>query len=88
MSSTIKMRADDKKQLDKLKAALLLNGISLKQEELLSRLVDLGENFLLDFDSVPMKKLSQEEKEKILSRGYKMGPTSSKTIDEELYGGN
>lgn len=82
------MKENDKKRLDELRAKLLLNGINLKQEELLSKLLDLGENFLLDLNNLPMKQLSKKEKEKIMSRKYKMGQTSSRTIDEELYGGN
>ncbi|MCY3415081.1 MAG: hypothetical protein INQ03_25745 [Candidatus Heimdallarchaeota archaeon] len=86
MASTIKMKEDDKRRLDELRANLLINGINLKQEELISKLIELGEIFLLDLNHIPMKKLSPSKKKKILSRGYKMGSNSS-TIDEELYGG-
>ncbi len=86
MASTIKMKDQDKKRLDELRARLLLHGINLKQEELLSRLLDLGENFLLDLNYLPMKKLSEREKEEIHSRGFKMGPSSEETIDKDLYG--
>lgn len=86
MASTIKMKDKDKKRMDELRARLLLQGINLKQEELLSRLLDLGENFMLDLDNLPMKQLSEKDKEKIRSREYKMGVTSEETIDQDLYG--
>lgn len=80
------MKDDDKVRLDELRAKLLLQGINLKQEELLTRLLDLGENFLLDINELPMKKLSEYEKTEIRSRGYKMGLTSEESIDKEIYG--
>ena len=86
MASTIKMKDKDKKRMDELRARLLLQGINLKQEELLSRLLDLGENFMLDLDNLPMKQLSEKDKDKIRSREYKMGVTSEETIDQDLYG--
>ncbi len=85
MASTVKLRDRDKKRLDELRAKLLLQGISLNQEELLAKLVDLGENFLL-IDTLPMRKLSQKKKESILKRGFDLGVTSEETIDSELYG--
>ena len=88
MVSAIKVSAKDKMRLDELQAKLLLYGINLRQEELLSRLIDLGENYLLDLNSIPMKKLSEAEKEEIRSRGFNMGPSSEKTIDKDLYGDN
>ncbi len=88
MAPTIKLKDSDKVRLDELRAKLLLNGINYKQEELLSKLLDLGESFLLDINSIPMKRLSEDEKDKILSRGYKMGFSSEDSIDTDVYGVN
>lgn len=86
MASTIKMRGEDKKRLDQLRAKLLLAGIKMNQEDLLNKLLDLGENYLLDIDMIPMNKLSKSRKEEILTRGYDMGVTSEKTVDKDIYG--
>ncbi|RMG30179.1 MAG: hypothetical protein D6732_16785 [Methanobacteriota archaeon] len=87
MAATVKLKDEDKKRLDRLRAKLLLAGVNLKQEELLSRLIDLGENFLPGLDQLQMKKLSGEEKKRIMARKYRLGGKSWKTIDQELYGG-
>ncbi len=87
MAATVKLRDEDKERLDRLRAKLLLAGINLKQEELLSRLIDLGENFLLGLDRLEMNPLSEKEKKQILSREYRLGDKSWETIDQDLYGG-
>lgn len=58
----MKLKDKDKERLDQLRAKLLLAGVNLKQEELLSWLIDLGEHFLPGLDQLQMKKLSEEEK--------------------------
>ena len=87
MAVSVKLRDEDKERLDRLRAKLLLAGVNLNQEELLSRLIDLGESFLPGLDHLQMKELSEEERKQILSRKYKLGGGSWKTIDDELYGG-
>ena len=86
MAATIKMKDRDKERLDSLRARLLLNGIKLNQEELLSRLLDIGENYLLNLDNIPMKKITRKRKQEILSRAIDMGVNSEDTVDDDIYG--
>ena len=50
MASSIKLEDKDKERLDTLKAKLSFHGINLNQEQLFSKLLDLGENFLIDLN--------------------------------------
>ena len=86
MAKTIKLRDNDKKRLDQLRAQLLLRGIKLNQEEFLSRLFDLAEKNLSEFEEISMKELTPERKSELLARGFKMGITSEETVDQDIYG--
>ncbi len=86
MTVTLKMRNDDKERLDRLRAKLLLHGVKLNQEELIAKLVDLGESYLPELTAHTRKKPSKEEIERIMSVSFDMGPSSNETIDEDIYG--
>lgn len=86
MTVTLKMRNDDKERLDRLRAKLLLQGVKLNQEELIAKLVDLGESYLPELTAQTRKKPSKKEIERIMSVSFDMGPSSENTIDEDIYG--
>lgn len=86
MVKTIKLRDVDKKRLDQLKAKLLLKGVKVNQEELLSQILDLAEKNLSELENVSMKNLTPERKVELLARGFKMGITSEETVDQDIYG--
>ena len=86
MTVTLKMRDNDKERLDKLRAKLLLHGVKLNQEELIARLVDLGESYLPELTVETRKKPSKKELNRIMAVSFDMGPSSENTIDEDIYG--
>ena len=84
MTVTLKMRNNDKERLDKLRAKLLLHGVKFNQEELIARLLDLGESYLPELTAQARKKPSGEIVDKIVSVSFDMGPSSA-DIDEDIY---
>lgn len=90
MSTTVRIREEDKERLDRLQAKITLEtGEKPSLEEVLHRLVELGEAHeaeLVIRDEPPQ--LTEEQKERILSMGSDLGKTTrEEDIDETLYGG-
>jgi hypothetical protein len=88
MATTVKMRPQDKQRLDRLQAMLTAHtGRKISQEELLSRLLGLGErerDALVDEIDRPM---SRKEIESLLRLPVRTGVrTHEKDIDRTLYG--
>ncbi len=86
MRASIKIRVEDKEKIDKLRAKLLLKGIKLSQEELLGKLIELGEKELLQMIEKSSTVMSRKKKKEILSRGYDLPVISAEEIDEIIYG--
>lgn len=90
MSTTVRIREEDKERLDRLQAKITLEtGEKPSLEEVLHRLVELGEANEVDliFEDEPPE-LSQARKQAILAMGSHTGTrTSEEDIDETLYGG-
>ena len=86
MSTSIKIRDEDKEKLDRIKAKLVLKGIKLNQEQLLSRIISIAESSPLLFDELEFRGLSKKRKDEILSKTYSLGPSNEDSIDEEVYG--
>jgi hypothetical protein len=86
MRASIKIRIEDKERIDKLRAKLLLHGIRLSQEELLAKLIDLGEKELLQLVEKSSLPVSKKRKEEILSRGFDLPVIEVEEMDEILYG--
>lgn len=90
MSTTVRIRDEDKRRLDRLQAKITLEtGEKPSLEDLLHRLVELGEareGELIFQDQPPQ--LTGEEKEQALSATHDLGiVTREEDIDEILYGG-
>ena len=86
MATTVKIRDEDKEKLDRLRAHLLLKGIKLNQEELLSKIITISETHQMLFDEEGFEPLSDKQIEEIMKLTFSLGKSSHKTIDEELYG--
>lgn len=89
MSTTVRIREEDKQVLDRLQARITLEtGQRPSLEEVLHRVVELAEGHegeLILEDEPP--ELTEEEKEQILSISYSLGRvTREEDIDEILYG--
>lgn len=90
MSTTVRIREEDKQRLDRLQAKITLEtGEKPSLEEVLHRLVELAEvhedELTLDEDG---PQLSEERKQEILSMGQPTGNrTREEDIDDVLYGG-
>ena len=50
MASSIKVKNIDLERLETIRAKLSFNGMNLNQEELFSKLLNLGENFINDLN--------------------------------------
>lgn len=90
MSTTVRIRDEDKRRLDRLQAKITLEtGEKPSLEEVLHRLVELGdkrEAELVFQDSPP--NLTEEEKDRALAATHDLGTrTREEDIDEILYGG-
>ena len=82
MSTSIKVRAKDKKEFERLQSELSLRfGKKLTQQELLSRIIELVKNSKEDFIHVDILPLSEEEIEKIRKLQSDWGV---ETIEEEI----
>ena len=86
MRTSIKIRIEDKERIDKLRAKLLLIGIKLSQEELLGKLIELGEKELLQVLEKQSTPMSKKKKEQILSRGFDLPVVRIEEMDEIIYG--
>lgn len=90
MSTTVRVREEDKEVLDRLQARITLaTGQRPSLEEVVHRIVALAEvheeEILID-DEPPT--LSEEDKRRVLDATFDLGyPTREEDIDEELYGG-
>ncbi len=89
MSPAVPIREEDKKRLVELKAWVeQQTAEEVSDEEVLDRLITLGEKnlaFVAYQDQPP--RLTEEEKQRILSFGRASGEPSDEEIDETLYGG-
>lgn len=90
MSTTVRIRDEDKRVLDRLQARITLEtGEKLPLEEVLHRVVSVAEAHApeLTIDDTPPD-LSEERKEEIASMGVHTGVrTREEDIDDILYGG-
>jgi hypothetical protein len=92
LGTTVRVRDEDKEKLERLRArATLASGQKVSQEELLGAVLDdalsHGESFLAEAFG-ERKPLSGKEFEKLLGLVSDWGvETSSREIDEILYGG-
>lgn len=90
MSTTVRIREEDKQVLDRLQARITLEtGERPSLEEVLHRVVELAEeqeDELLSDDEPP--RLTEEEKQHVLDTTFDLGyATREEDIDETLYGG-
>ena len=85
MRANIKIRIEDKERIEKLRAKLLLIGVKLSQEELLGKLIELGEKELLQILEKPTP-MSKRKKEQILARGFDLPVVRMEEMDEIIYG--
>jgi hypothetical protein len=90
MSTTVRIREDDKQALDRLQAKITLEtGERPSLEEVLHRVVALAEareDELIVDDEPP--ELSEEEKQRVLEATHDLGfTTREEDVDEVLYGG-
>jgi len=85
MTTTVKIRDEDKEKLDRIKAKLVLRGVKLNQEELLGKIIDLAESSPLLLDKVEFSGVSEHRKKEILSYAFSLGTSQEETIDHELY---
>ena len=83
-TTTVKIRTEDKGRLDKIRSELLLKGIKLNQEELLSKIIALAETSPLLLDKDYQIQPTEDELEEILNFNFSLGK-SEKTIDETIY---
>lgn len=88
MSTTVRVRREDKAALDRLQAKITLReGERVPLEEVLHRLVELGKRREDEIVGDRGPQLTEEEKQRILDLPTDFGiRTSEATIDEELYG--
>lgn len=90
MSTTVRIREEDKAKLDQLQAKITLEtGEKPSLEEVLHRLVELGEERELELvQQAQARSLTDNEKEKVLEATHDLGfPTREEDIDDILYGG-
>lgn len=90
MSTTVRIREEDKRVLDELQARITLEtGRRPSLEQVLHRVVELAEahesELVIDDEPAPF---SEERKQEVLEARHDLGfPTREEDIDEELYGG-
>lgn len=90
MSTTVRIRDEDKERLDRLQAKITLEtGEKPSLEEVLHRLVELGETHEVELtEGDTGLGLTEDEKAEVLEATYDLGtPTREQDIDEILYGG-
>lgn len=85
MATTIRISDEIKKRLDKIKAQLLMQGVKLKQDELIEKLVILAEANPMLFQKQMFSGVDKETKKKIMSVSFDLGESSEETIDDDLY---
>jgi len=87
MSTSIKVREEDKKEFERLQSELSLRfGKKITQQELLSRIIELVKDSKEDFIHVSILPLSEEEIEKIRKLQSDWGvETIEEEIDDILY---
>lgn len=93
MTTSVKMRPEDKVALDRLQATLTSRtGHKMSQQELLRRLVRLGEERIADLtdeDAPPTPEEIEASKRRLRDLAIDTGiETSHEEIDRILYGGS
>lgn len=88
MPTTVRVRDEDKRALDRLQATITLReGSRVSLDEVLHRLVLLGEARADELLRDEAPKLTKDQKAFLLALPADFGVrTSEETIDEELYG--
>lgn len=90
MSTTVRIRDEDKERLDRLQAKITLEtGEKPSLEEVLHRLVELAEVHEDDLTGTARASpFTEQEKEQVLEARHDLGfTTREEEIDEVLYGG-
>lgn len=91
MSTTVRIRDEDKAKLDRIQAKITLEqGEKPSLEEVLHRLLELGERREGEIvRPVGAPVLTGEEKQEVLGSTFDLGfMTREEDIDRELYGGS
>ncbi len=86
MATTIRISTQVKERLDRIKAQLLLQGIKLKQDELIEKLVTLAEAHPMMFQDQVFIGVSDKTIEDIMNVSFDLGKGTEETINKDLYG--
>ncbi len=86
MATTIRISGKIKERLDRIKAQFLLQGIKLRQDELIERLVTLAEAHPMIFQDQMFKGVDVKTMSEIMNVSFDLGSGSEETINEDLYG--